>query len=128
MNNHERIEQFTKRVMKELYGAEVHVFFCDMFDYDIPIRAIFRTKDYPPYSGHDYETYKKNPQCSITFESRLFHENGELPPHTKNTIIHECTHYEAGIEHNEKTGRPRHPKDFATAYRRNLKKLKDLEF
>lgn len=125
VDNHKTIEKYTKLVMKRLYDVDVHVFFCDMPMGVGLLKAIFRDKNLPPYSMKNYETYKKDPKCSITFHSKIFRQYGELPLITWNDIVHEVTHYEEGITSNKK-GNLVHSKDFTNLYRKNLKKVEDL--
>ena len=119
-DNQEKIEKFTKLVMKRLYDEDVHVFFRDMQETDY--RSLFRTKELPPYSIYDWGIWQKNPQCSITFHSKIFEQNGELPPHTWDTIVHEVTHKEIGV-----TIRLGHTKQFNDLFRKNKQKVKDIQ-
>jgi hypothetical protein len=117
MNNHKLIERYTKLIMKMLYNVDVQVFFQEMFDN----RALYRQNGLPPYIPvKEWDDSK----CNITFHSRIFSKTGELPPHTWNTIVHEVSHYEEGID--EKNWRLRHSREFNNLYRRNLKKVEDL--
>jgi hypothetical protein len=127
--------KYTKLVMKQLYGVDVYVFFCDISKF----RAIYRPKELAPagtdapspagfgmgYSYKHAKIWRKKPQCSITFHSRLYKPN-LLAPHAWKTIVHEVTHYE---EERMKLGdnwQLSHTDKFEKALKRNIKKVDDL--
>jgi hypothetical protein len=120
MNNHSLIEKYTKFVMKRLYNVDVQVFFYDMKN---NLRAIFREKGLPP-NNIDVEEWDKT-KCNITFDSKIFSINGELPEHTWKTIVHEVSHFKIGISQGNRG--LRHNIDFNNLFRKNLRKVKDLE-
>ena len=104
--------------MKQVYGADVKVFFRDTFG----LRGIFRDNTTQPYSHLDFKEWKKNPFCSITFNQALYEKN-DLMPHAWQTIIHEVTHYEEDINYNKKSRRFRHLSKFRNAEKRNKRKV-----
>lgn len=120
MNNHSLIEKYTKLVMKRVYNVDVQVFF---FNIGNTNRALFREKGLPPYNIKVAE-WEKN-KCNITYHNKIFSISGELPPHTWNTIVHEVSHFEIGMDEGKRA--LKHSSDFNNLLRRNLRKVKDLQ-
>lgn len=115
MNNYKIIEKYSKSIARKLYRVDIYIFFRDTFG----LRAIFRGKEYPPYSNKDFNKWKKKHKPSITFNNKIYSKE-DISPHIWNTLIHEITHYKYDINFNSK--RFSHPKEFMNEYNKNIRK------
>jgi hypothetical protein len=112
MDFQELIDKYTKIVAKRLYDLDdVKVIFDDnLSTHGEPIRALCKLKEENTVYYHGI-IFKKYPT--------------EIPAGTYDTIVHEITHYEIGMEHT-KNLYTYHSKAFRELLKVNLKKVKDL--
>jgi len=112
MNFQELIDKYTKIVAKILYNLDnVKVIFDDnLSSGGEPIRALCKLNDENTIYYHG-KTFEKYPT--------------EIPTGTWDTVVHEVSHYEIGIE-STKNWYTYHSKAFRELQKVNLQKVKDL--
>lgn len=112
MNFQELIDKYTKIVAKILYNLDnVKVIFDEnLSSGGEPIRALCKLKD----------------ENTIYYQAKIFEKYPtEIPTGTWDTIVHEVTHYEIGMEIT-KNWYTYHSKAFRELLKVNLEKVKDL--
>ena len=94
----------------------------------MPYRGIFRDAEMGPFLIRDTKVWLKNPICSVTYDGLLYTPDS-LPGHAWQTIVHEVTHFEIGMEgyyDPDEYYELRHPKKFKEIFEKNLRKVDDL--